>query len=394
MGLSAGQGVSAALPSIEHVITGLQTGGAELTLQRLLNASNACYRQSVTSLLNLGDIGVELRRRGVAVRTMNLKGDARDVWGAVRLAYAWKRRRPDIVQTWLYHSDLIGGLAARAAGVPVVWNIRQSNLDPAVNKPSTLRIVGICARLSGWLPSRIICGSEAARIAHEKAGFNAGKLTVIPNGFDLDVFRPDRTARPALGEELAIPGHGLLVGRIGRFDPQKDHRTFVEAAPRIAAAATGAYFLMAGQGITWDNAELAGWIHETGLADRFRLLGKRDDLARLNAALDLAVSSSVGEGFPNVVGEAMASGVVCVVTDVGDSSRIVGDTGRVVPPRDPAALGDACARILGLSPEQRSELGQRARGRIREHYNLPEIVRSYERLYSEVLESVRNRRLH
>ena len=348
----------------------------------------------MTSLLNLGDIGAQLRRRGVVVRTMNLKGDARDVWGAVRLAYAWKRNRPDIVQTWLYHSDLVGGLAAAAAGVPVVWNIRQSNLDPAVNKPSTLRIVRVCARLSGWLPSRIICGSEAARVAHEKAGFRACKLTVIPNGFDLDTFRPDRTARPALVAELGIPKDALLVGRIGRFDPQKDHKTFVKAAAHIAAAAPEAYFLMAGQGIVWDNAELAGWIGEAGLADRFRLLGKRDDVARVNAALDVAVSSSVGEGFPNVVGEAMACGVVCVVTDVGDSSRIVGATGPVVPPHDPGALSDACIRILGLSSGHRRELGEQARGRIRRYYNLPEIVRSYERLYCEVLESVRNRGLH
>jgi glycosyltransferase involved in cell wall biosynthesis len=382
------------MTSVEHVITGLDVGGAELMLQKLLRGSGGEFRHGVTSLSNMGAVGGRLRDLGVSVRAMHLKKDIRSAWGVLRLVRRWRTNPPDIVQTWLYHADLVGGLAAVASGLPVIWNIRQSNLDPGLNKPSTLRLVRLCARLSKRIPARIVCGSEAARVSHERFGFCASKLTVIPNGFDLDAFRPAPAARGGLRSELDLSADALLVGRVGRFDPQKDHRTFVEAAPRIAAVTGQVYFVMAGSGIDWHNTELVHWINDSGIRDRFKLLGNREDVPRLNAALDLAVSSSCGEGFPNVVGEAMACGVACVVTDVGDSSRIVGATGRVVPPADPRALADACVDLLAMPALARRELGLEARKRIEERYNLPRVARCYENLYSEVLLDVRNRRLH
>lgn len=384
------------MTSVEHVITGLDVGGAELMLQKLLARSGGEYKHGVTSLSSMGAVGARLRDLGVSVRALHLKKDIRSAWGVLRLVRRWRSNPPDIVQTWLYHADLVGGLAAAASGVPVIWNIRQSNLDPGVNKPSTLRLVRLCARLSKRIPARIVCGSEAARVSHERLGFCASKLTVIPNGFDLDAYRPAPAARGDLRRELGLSADTLLVGRVGRFDPQKDHRTFVEAAPHIAAAMEQerVCFVMAGGGIDWHNAELVRWINDSGIRDRFKLLGNREDVPRLNAALDLAVSSSRGEGFPNVVGEAMACGVACVVTDVGDSSRIVGATGRVVPPADPRALAAACVDLLGMPASARRELGLEARKRIEERYNLPRVARCYENLYSEVLLNVRNRRIH
>ncbi len=141
--------------------------------------------------------------------------------------------------------------------------------------------------------------------------------------------------------------------------------------------------MLCGDAVHWENHELVGWIDAAGIRERCHLLGRREDIPRLNAALDLASSSSCGEGFPNVIGEAMACGVPCVVTDVGDSALIVGDTGRVVPPKNPEALAGAWRELIERGPEQRHQLGAAARCRVGKHYSLQAIVAQYEKLYED-----------
>ena len=211
-------------------------------------------------------------------------------------------------------------------------------------------------------------------------------MMVIPNGFDLAAFKPDAKARTAVREELGISQEALLIGLVGRFDPQKDHRNFVAAAARLRAYCPQVHFLLCGDGVNWNNAELTGWIGEAGLRQQFHLLGRREDMPRLTAALDISsTSSSYGEGFPNVIGEAMACGVACAITDVGDSAFIVGETGLVVPPRDPEALAHAWKKLIEMGPEGRQKLGETARKRILENFSLPDIVARYEALYKEVV---------
>lgn len=372
-------------PRIEHVITGLETGGAEVVLEKLLLGAGGQLRYSVTSLSGLGRVGARLRDQGVPVRTLKLSKDIRSVSGVVKLAAAWRRERPALVQTWLYHADIVGGLAGALARVPVVWNIRQSNLDAQMNKASTLALVRTAAVLSRWIPAQIICGSDSARAAHLHAGYREDRMKVVPNGIDTNVYRPCEGARGDVIAELGIPDGALLVGRIGRFDVQKDHRTFLAAAGRIVAAVPQAWFIMAGRDITPENRNLVGWIDEFGIGKRISLLGERYDIPGITAALDVAVSSSRGEGFPNVVGEAMSCGVPCVVTEAGDSARIVGDTGRIVPAGDPDRLAAGCIELLKMTDRKRQDLGRRARERVQEHYNIGEMVRRYEELYATVL---------
>ncbi len=356
-----------------------------MVLEKLLLGAGGQFRHSVTSLSGLGRVGARLRDQGVPVRTLGLRKDIRFVSGVVKLAAAWRRERPALAQTWLYHADLVGGLAGVLARVPVVWNIRQSNLDAEMNKASTLTVVRAAAVLSRWMPAEIICGSESARAAHLNAGYREDRLKVVPNGIDTGVYRPCESARGDLISELDIPQGALLVGRIGRFDVQKDHRTFLAAAGRILAAVPRAWFIMAGRDITPENPDLVDWIQEFGLGERISLLGERYDIPRITAALDIAVSSSRGEGFPNIVGEAMSCGVPCVVTKAGDSARIVGDTGRVVPTGDPETLAMGCIEMLKMTDQTRRDLGRRARERVQEHYNVGDMVRRYEELYSAVL---------
>jgi glycosyltransferase involved in cell wall biosynthesis len=216
-------------------------------------------------------------------------------------------------------------------------------------------------------------------------------MIVIPNGFDLTHFKPDPFSRESVRQELGIAKDALLIGLVGRFDPKKDHDTFLRAAAFLHSCKTEVHFLLCGDQITWENAALKNEIETLGIVSWMHLLGKREDIPRLTSALDIAVSSSsFGEGFPNTIGEAMACGVPCVVTDVGDSALIVGDTGRVVPPKDPHALVIAWNHWIEMGLEHRKQWGLTARRRVEEQYSLPAIVEKYEHLYQEMASHVRS----
>jgi glycosyltransferase involved in cell wall biosynthesis len=209
-------------------------------------------------------------------------------------------------------------------------------------------------------------------------------MVVLPNGFDLDAFQPDPAARGSVRQELGISEETPLIGLVARFHPQKDHHNFMQAAAQLHARLPNVHFLLCGAGVTPENPALAQWVEEAGLRANVHLLGVRQDVPRLSAALDIATSSSSGEGFPNVVGEAMACGVPCVVTDVGDAALIVGETGRVVPPHDAQALADAWHDLLNAGEDYRYELGMAARRRVQECFSMTTISRRYEQLYEEI----------
>jgi glycosyltransferase involved in cell wall biosynthesis len=287
----------------------------------------------------------------------------------------------------MYHADLLGGLSARLAGSPpVVWGIHHSNLDPGQNKRTTIMTARACAKISSVVPSKIICCSEASRLAHIDFGYAAEKMEVIPNGFDLKRFHPDPEARDSLRRELGLPNETMLIGMAARFHVQKGHKNFVEAASRLHAAMPDVRFLLCGKGAEKANSELTGWIQSAGasLTSRFHLLGARNDMARIFAALDISTSASLSEAFPMAVGEAMASGTPCVVTDVGDSALIVGETGRVAPPSDPERLSEAWKDLLTASATTRQALGQAARTRVEQNFNVDAIVQRYQQAYQQV----------
>lgn len=373
---------------IAHVITGLGLGGAEMMLWKLLSAMDRqAFEPLVVSLIEPGPMGERIGALGVSVETLRMTRGLPSAGALVRLVRILREFRPDLIQTWMYHADLVGALARPWVGLGrsrprLVWNIRQSDLDPRLTRRGTRLVARLDGLLSWLAPERIICCSWRAREVHRALGYRDGRMTVIPNGFDLERFRPDPVARAELRAELGISDASPLIGLVGRFDPQKDLPTFVAAARQVRSACPDCRFLLAGQGMDRDNRALGTWIQDAGLAEAIHLLGPRSDVPRVLAALDLLVSASAyGEGFPNVIGEAMASAVPCVVTDVGDSGLIIGDTGRLVPPRAPAALAQAIGALVGCSAETRRAMGAAARARVRAEYDLPVIVERYQALY-------------
>jgi glycosyltransferase involved in cell wall biosynthesis len=285
----------------------------------------------------------------------------------------------------MYHANLVGGLASSLAGrVPVVWGIHHSALDPRVDKRRTMIVNCSCAILSRKLPARIVCCSQAARDIHQQLGYAAEKLMVIPNGFDLERVKPDHTARESVRAELHLPAGTPLIGMAARFHPHKDHQNFIEAAAHLHRQMPEVHFLLCGLHITNRNEELAGWIREAGLGGRCHLLGVRQDMPRLFAAMDIATTASLSEAFPIVIGEAMACETPCVVTDVGDSALIVGDTGEVVAPKDPMGLAAGWRKLLEAGLEERRRLGMAARRRVQQHFSLPSVVERYQAVYSQL----------
>lgn len=373
-------------PTILHLITGLGTGGAERQLSQLVTHSGD-FRHIVVSMTSLGELGPALRRAGVPVYALDMARARVSPNGLFRLLRIIADEKPALIQTWLYHADLLGLLVGTMAGRrPVVWNIRCSDMDFTRYSRLTALVVRLLAKLSP-LPAAVVHNARAGRAVHEAIGYRARRWEFIGNGFDLDRFKPDAAARAAIRRELGVAPEARLVGLIARFDPMKDHGNFLAAAGEVAQALPDVRFLMAGTDVDVANGALNALISQAGLGGKVFALGRREDVSTLTAALDLAVSSSAfGEGFPNSLGEALCSGVCCVTTAVGDSALVVGEFGHVVAPRNPSALAQAMRSMLELAPEVRRELGLKAREHMEHHFAVPTIVGRYQRLYKNVLQ--------
>jgi glycosyltransferase involved in cell wall biosynthesis len=367
---------------IVHLITELNTGGAEQMLHKLVTRMDPnAFSPLVVSMTDRGPVGERLANEGVPVLELGMRLGRPNPVGLLRLCRLLREHDPDVLQTWLYHADLLGLVAGKASAVKkIVWGIRCSDMDLGNYSPLTALTVWFNAKLS-VLPDAILVNSEKGREVHEKRGYSTRRMTVLPNGFDLERFRPDETAREWLLAQLGLPRQATLIGFVARFDPMKDHETFFRAAEALAAKEDSVHFVLAGDGMVASNPQVSGFVNPK-LRDRVHLLGRREDIPRLLAALDIATSASAyGEGFSNAVGEAMACGVPCVVTDVGDAEQIVGGTGEVVPPGSPQRLSEAWKRLVDVGREKRKRLGEQARARVVEKYEIGAVVRRFEDFY-------------
>lgn len=365
---------------IVHIITGLNNGGAESVLTRLASHDQAAgNRHTVISLMDQGLYGPRLEQAGVDVHCLAMPRGRLTLAGLIRLYRLLRRLQPDVVQTWMYHADLIGGVMARLAGLRhICWGIRHSNLEPGTISTTTLLTARLCARLSGVVPARIVSCSLKATAVHQALGYRADKFVTIPNGYDTSRLQPDAAARIAFRRELGVADSSCLLGMVARFDPQKDHTNLIQALRLLKAAGHDFRCVLAGVGMSADNPALMAQVQAAQLEQQVILLGPRQDIPALMNGLDLHVLSSLGEAFPNVLAEAMACGTPCVSTDVGDAALIIGETGWVVPPRSPQALASALAAALGSRAAGTWPTRQQAcRERIQANFSLERMLESY-----------------
>lgn len=376
---------------IVHIIAGLGQGGAETVLHRLVTGEDARTVHTVISLGDEGVFGARLRSAGVAVHALGMKDSAlaapRGLW---RLYGLLRRLRPDVVQTWMYHADLFGGVVARLAGIrALAWGIRNSGADLRHGSRSAGAIAWVCARLSRFVPGVIVaCAEEAAR-RHREWGYDADRMLVIPNGYDLSAWGPDPQARADLRREWGVGDDTPIIGSVARWNPLKDHANLLDAFARSLKHQPELRCVLVGPDMDAGNPELAALLRSHGIEQQVILMGRREDVPRILSALDLYVLSSRAEGFPNVVAEAMAAGLPCVVTDVGDAARIVGDCGWVVPPRNAQALAEAIVAAVGLraTDDGRVQLAERAtrgRERVEQNFSLQVMRERYQQVWQRL----------
>ncbi len=357
---------------VMHVITGLDVGGAEGMLYALATAPGAsALEQSVVSLVPGGRYAGLLTAAGVPVHSLDMRRGVPSPGGLIALARRIAAERPDIVQGWMYHGDLAATAGLRLSGrrrqTKLAWGLRCSLLVGAEYGT----VFRVTRRLWVWLSrgvDMLIANSDAGLKAHEALDAHPRARMVIANGIDTQRFRPDALARTRLRQDMGLAADTRLIAHVARVDAMKDHAGFFATMRSLPKARA----VLIGRGT--DN-----------LKDRpanVTALGQRDDVPALLAAADIVVSSSAyGEGFCNALAEGMAVGLPAVATDVGDAGLILGDTGLVCPPSDPAAMAAAIQRLLGEDSGAWRNRCEAARRRIVENFSLDRAAADFTRLY-------------
>ena len=374
------------MKKIAHIITGLGVGGAETFLLRLIpELEKSGFQSVVIYLTGTGDYVDAYTKKGISVVPVGITSPVHAVIGFWRLRAILKREEPDIVQTWMYHANFLGGLVAKMMKIPSMFAVLQSNLSPKVNKKLTTVMIQIGARLSKINSGAVLYDSDAARAAHETVGFDPTKSIVIPNGVDPEKFMPDRSLRDEVRAKLGIPPDAIVIGHVARYDPQKDHRNFLQAVNQIRTRNASLHVIMVGERVDWQNSDLTGELDRGEVSQWLHLLGPRSDLAKLYNGMDIFCSSSIGESCPNVVLEAMIMGLPCVATDVGDVRRMVGDNGRVVPPSSVEKLSIALTDVIDSGVDKRRSIGASLRQRALQEYTLGRAADRFAEVYKQRL---------
>jgi glycosyltransferase involved in cell wall biosynthesis len=326
----------------------LGRGGAERQLVSLASAlSKRGHFTKIAVFYSGGALESDLRKTGVPVTVMEKHGRWDIVSFLSRIALLLRRERPDVLHSYLTVPNLLSIMFKPLhPRTRVVLGIRASDMD--LNRYDWL--ARLTYKMECWLSryaDLIICNSHAGMEHASRNGFPAHKMVVIPNGIDTDMFHPDTHARNLIRAEWGIRVGYKLIGLVARLDPMKDHPTFLQAASLLAQKRDDVYFACVGDGPSEYRAWLQEMASKSGLKNRIIWTGSRSDMPSVYNAFDIVTSSSsFGEGFSNAIGETMACGVPCVVTDVGDSAAIVGQCGVVVPRRSPESLVNAWIQFL------------------------------------------------
>lgn len=372
---------------IVHIITGLNNGGAEGVLYRLVTNEKE-NEHIVISMMDAGKYGPLLKEKKIKVYFLNLRRGTVTVSALMKLKKILKIEQPDIVQTWMSHADLIGGLIARLTGFKnIVWNIRHSKIEHTTSNFKTRAIISLSMFLSNALPKKIICCSHKTYEDYSNNGYRKDKMEVISNGYDFEQFNQNTKLRALTRKELNISENDILLGMVGRCDPAKNHIGLLEAL-KLVRKKIDFKFLLIGRDLNINNELIIKEIEKLNLNDNIILLDQRKDIPAIMNALDLHVlSSSYGEGFPNVVAEAMACGTLCVSTDVGDASVIVDQYGWIVEPNKPELLADAILKAIELKKDVGiwNDMRNEAKHHITKSFNLSNMIEKYNSIWKKTV---------
>ena len=369
---------------ILHIISGLKRGGAETQLFRICKFDQD-NDHIVVSLSNKQGYGDILEKLNVPVYALNFSSGRINISGLIKLYRIMKQLKPDVVQTWMNHADLIGGIIARIAGIKnIFWGVHQTVLIKGKSKASTIMIVKLNAILSKLIPNKIIYCAEKSREVHELIGFKKSKGVVIQNGYDIKVFHQNDSLGKNFRDKLKISQDAFIIGHVASYDPLKDQDTLIKSLGNLLQRKIKFIAILVGTNLDHLNDDLVSSLKDNGLSDNVHLLGIRDDILSVMNAIDLFLLSSISEAFPNVLNEAMLCGTPCLTTDVGDSALIVGNTGWIVQPKDSKAMADACVDAFNEKEQNNGNWKKRkeaCRERIIENFSFEKMINKYKDIW-------------
>ena len=372
---------------IIHIITSLFDGGAEGVLYRIC-CNDKMNKHLVISLRDQGKYGKLLSKRGIKVYALMMKPGKFSFSAFYKLVKILKKEKANIVQTWLYHSDFFGGFAAKLAGSNnLIWNVRHSNFNKNHTPRKLIILINVLAKLSYFLPKKIIFCSKNSIKLHSKIGYQSKKMEFVPNGYDLQKFRPTHFDNLILKKSILKKKGIPLLGCVARFHPQKDHKNLLQALNLLKQDKIFFKCILVGFKMNKNNKILSNMIEKLNLNKEIILLGPQTKINKIMSLIDIHIlSSKYGEAFPNVVAEAMASGTPCIVTDVGDSSSIVGKTGWIVRPGNSKELAQNIKKaIKKLKSKNWDYLRLSARKRIVSNFSLKKMIHNYDKIWKTLI---------
>ena len=370
---------------ILHIISGLKRGGAETQLFRICKFDQD-NDHIVVSLSNKQGYGDILEKLNVPVYALNFSSGRINISGLIKLYRIMKQLKPDVVQTWMNHADLIGGIIARIAGIKnIFWGVHQTILIKGKSKASTIMIVKLNAFLSNLIPNKIIYCAEKSREVHELIGFKKSKGVVIQNGYDINIFHQNDSLAKDFRDKLKIPQDAFIIGHVASYDPLKGQDTLIKSLSSLLKRKIKFIAILVGTNLDHLNYDLVTSLKDNGLSDNVYLLGIRDDILSIMNAIDLFLLSSISEAFPNVLNEAMLCGTPCLTTNVGDAALIVDKTGWIVEPRDSTGMADACVHALNEKEKNSEHWKNRkesCRKRIIENFSFEKMINKYKEIWT------------
>jgi glycosyltransferase involved in cell wall biosynthesis len=354
----------------------------QITSSEVVNHSVICLTSAQKS-----NLSISIERIGVDIIYLDMQNNKLGLFSIFKLINLLNKSCCDVIHTWMYHANLIGGFANKLSiNVPLIWSIHHlSDEKHDLDNKMTRAISAICSYLSCILPKQIVYCSKIAKENHEKSGYCKNKSIVIDNGIDIDIFKPNQFFRSSLRSELSLDGNSFIIGLVARYHYLKGHSNFIKAASILLDRKYDVKFLLCGEGCNINNAHLKHMLLDSSILDHFYLLGERDDIPRITAALDVATSTSISESFSLTVGEAMSSGILCAVTKSGGADYLLGSNGWTVSVGDSQSLADAWEEIINIDFSKRLELQKESRNRIVDKFSLKAMTNKYLSLYEKLI---------
>ena len=367
------------------IINSLEIGGAETSLETLSCTLQNEMQVEVISLSGSGYLAQRLRSKGVLVHQLDLRANLSLLKQCFELFRLIRAIKPDLVHTWMYHSNLVGGVIAKLAGIKkIIWSVHAFNLEKGMLKPSTRALIKFLAFFSYFIPSKIICCSQKSLEIHKQLLYKKVKLVFIPNGVDPSFFSFSEVGRETIRKELDIADNKILVGCIGRFDVQKNQLGFLKTITHIQNLGMEYHFVFVGRGNDRQNQEIQKIVNTSNLDKNITLLGERDDISNILSALDIFAMPSKGEAFPVSLCEAMACEVPCLATNVGDVQFILGDILQAIDITKFELFPQAILELGSMAPKLRKKLGEKLKKRVLDNFSIDIVAKSHIELYEEI----------